>query len=52
MRSYYREVHETHRLVSLIDSYQNNTGRKVETAVGPIANIEKSKVIWPVKIAE
>ena len=27
------EVHEAHRLESLIDSHQNNTGRKVETAV-------------------
>ncbi len=27
------EVHEAHRMQSLIDSHQNNTGRKVETAV-------------------
>jgi transposase/uncharacterized protein (UPF0179 family) len=27
------EVHEAHRLESLIDSHQNNTGHKVETAV-------------------
>jgi len=27
------EVHEAHRLESLIDSHQNNTGRKVKTAV-------------------
>ena len=27
------EVHEAHRMQSLIDSHQNNTGRKVETVV-------------------